>query len=208
MRLAKIICVVISIFSVLVVITINNSAAFKCFTYMTSTCRNGVVTKWNKHNIGENLKQWVKSVSIEKIDEKTAELWTQTQDDHKRGNHCKTTTTRWKEVFPDMDPELYSPFITILGKITHQDDGKNWEPRQRKFIGPIWATINDPYEWKVDQKEGGTPGLSENSTLHNGFYYGTLNNEDMKIGTKLQEFKYFSTRPQHFFHPEFRTYLY
>ena len=184
MRLPKVSCAVISTFSVLIVIAINNSVAFKCFTYMTSTCRNDVITKWNKNNIGQNLKQWVKSVSIEKIDEKTAELWSQTQDYHKGGKHCKTITTRWNDVFPDTDPELYSPNITILGKVTHRDDGKNWEPRQRKFIGPIWATINDQYEWYIDDKDGQTSGLSNGSKLHNGFYYGILNNEHMKIGRK------------------------
>ena len=196
MRSTKISSVAISIFSVLIVFKFNNSVAFTCFTYMTSTCRNDVVTKWNQQNIGENLKQWIKSVSIEKIDKKTAELWNQTQQHHMRGKHCKTVTTKWNEVFPDMDPELFSPNITILGKVPHEDDGKNWEPRERKFIGPIWATINDQYEWYVDDKLGQTSGLSEGSMLHNGVYYGILNNEDLKIGTKLEKLHIISIRLQ------------
>ena len=157
---------------------------------MTSTCPNDVVSKWNKDNVGKNLKEWVRSISIEKVYKKNFKLSGENQHGYNKGKHCKTVTISRNKVFSKFDPDLYSPNITILGKVTHDDDGKNWEPTNRTFYGPVWATINDPYEWYINEKEGEISGLNQKAKLHNGFYYGVLNNKHMKIGTQVQTFKY------------------
>ena len=172
----------IAIFKLFIIscMEINIISTFECFTYMASTCRNNVVTKWNNQNIGRNLKEWIKSVSVEKIDEHSALLW-KDQEHHSRGNHCKTITIKKNDFFSSMAPEIYSSNVTILGKIHHSDKGNDWEPKERQFVGPVWATINDQAEWYIDEMEGVVSALSQEAKLHNGFYYGILDNEYMKI---------------------------
>ena len=152
---------------------------------MTSTCPNNVVTGWNKNDIGKSLKLWITSVSIEKVDLHTAIFW-KNQPYQYRGKHCKTISIKKNDIFTNMVPDTFSSNITILGKVTHDDDGKDFEPKERNFIGPIWATINDQFEWYIGDKEGDTSGLSRNATLHNGLYYGILNNEQMTIGMQIK----------------------
>ena len=163
-------------------IEINPASTFECFTYMNSTCRNNVVGKWNKQHVGRNLKEWIKSVSVEKLDENTALSW---KHQGTRGKHCKTITIKKNDFFSSMAPRIYSSNVTILGKIYHDDEGKDWEPEQRRFFGPVWATINDQVEWYIDEKEGVVSGISEDARLHNGFYYGILDNKYMKIRKQL-----------------------
>ena len=129
----------VKIFLTFIVNWSANSDEFECFTYITSTCSNNVVSKWNKDDVGKSLQQWVKSISIKKLHKKTFDFGDENQQDHSKGKHCKTVTITRNDTFSKFDPDLYSSKITILGKVTHDDDGKNWYPTSRTFYGPIWA---------------------------------------------------------------------
>ena len=99
---------------------------------------------------------------------------------HITGKHCKTIVAQKNEYFYNYVPEFYSRNITILGKLSHDDNGNNSE--RKKFVGPVWADINDQNEWNINQTEEAISRLSEKAVFHNGLYYGVLDNEIMKIG--------------------------
>jgi len=84
-----------------------------------------------------------------------------------------------------MAHEIYSPNITMFGKVAHNDDGKDWQPSQRVFVGPIWATLNDQFEWIVENENGMKAMLSTEALIHNGLYYGTIDNDDLNLGTDM-----------------------
>ena len=147
-------------------------SGFKCFTTMSSTCPKNVITSWNTNdNMADNLMKWIKSVTFE-----------QTSKNEASGKHCKTITIKENDFFSQMAPEIYSPNITMFGKVSHNDDGKNWQPSQRVFVGPIWATLNDQFEWIVENENGMKAMLSTEALIHNGLYYGTIDNDDLNLG--------------------------
>ena len=159
----------------------DKTTSFECLTDVYSDCPNNKITKWNQRNIGENLKNWLKSVNVVRLNETEAELWHE-RDIDDRGKHCKTLVVKRFEYFHQHLPEIFSPNITILGKLEHAQ--ARWYPARVKFHGPVWADINDQMEWYIDDKAApdAISGLSEGALLHNGMYYGTLNNEKMAIG--------------------------
>ena len=163
---------------VVLYIKISLVSSLECYTYMTSTCQNNIITKWNRKNVGKILKEWITSVSIEHRNDSAAMNWTN-QESYSRGKHCKKIAVKRNKFFYKFAPEIYSPSIKILGKLSHEDDGKNL--LRKKFVGPVWADINDQNEWVIN-RERATFGLSKDAVLHNGLYYGILNNEHMKIG--------------------------
>ena len=171
----------------ILLLVIDVASSFECFTSITSTCDNNVVTAWNKRNVFKQLKTWIKSVRINRINESHPNSL-ENDRYNTQGRNCKTISVKKNDIFTSMAPEMFSDDITILGKVTHDDDGKSWTPKQRKFVGPIWATVNDQFEWYIDgvhlEGTGETSKLIEGARMHNGFYYGTLDNEQMKIGNK------------------------
>ena len=56
-----------------------------------------------------------------------------------------------------------------------------------KTIGPIWADMHNGHEWNIKQ----TPGkhlsahVSSEALFGNGLYYGTLNNDQLRLGTSI-----------------------
>ena len=176
-------CSIIVVYSVVsLYIQITIVATFECLTFMNSTCPNNVLTEWNNLNVGKNLKEWIQSVTVEILDQNTALAWKLLST---RGNHCKTISITRYDYFAQFDPELYSSNVTILGKIDPNDDGQDWFPYERQFVGPIWAAINDPWEWYIHEEDKVISGLVDDATLHNGFYYGILNNEYLRIGKSI-----------------------
>ena len=170
--------------SLLLYIKISVVSTFECLTYMTSTCQNDKITKWNTKNIAKHLKEWIRSVSVEDIND-SREVNSKNQEIYNRGKYCKTIAVKRNEYFYRYAPEVYSPNITILGKLSHEDCGNN--SLQKIFVGPVWADINHQDEWRTKddkdgRREGVISGLSNDALLHNGLYYGILNNGNMKIG--------------------------
>ena len=100
------------------------------------------------------------------------------------GNNCKTLSITENHVFLNMDPETYAPEGVILGKVVQGDDDEiSLSLKERKFVGPVWATLNDLFDWDTDIKEGSIKSLKAGThKLHNGLYYGALNNAQLKIG--------------------------
>ena len=136
-----------------------------------------MVTEWNTRDIGKILTNWFKSISIENNKKECVMIAS-------IGNNCKTLSITENHVFLNMDPETYAPEGVTLGKVLHDDDGGiSLSPKERKFVGPVWATLNDLFDWDTDIKEGTIHSLkAERHRLYNGIYYGALNNTQMKIG--------------------------
>ena len=148
---------------------------FQCRTYMTSTCPNFEITKWNTKNVGKNLKEWIKSVSIE---------W-KSQQHLPSGRHCKAFVVKKNSFFYQYAPDVISPNIIILGKLMHDNEVGN--TKTPKLYGPVWADVNNQAEWSIIQHgQGITARLSLEAVLRNGLYYGVLNNNQMKIGNCIQ----------------------
>ena len=168
------------IFKVLVWISFSIEAisSFNCYTFINSTCSYDMVTEWNTKDIGKILTNWFKSISIENYKKDAATT------KNLNGINCKTLSLTENHVFLNMDPETYSPEGVTLGKVLHDDDdGISLSPKERKFVGPVWATLNDLFDWDTDIKEGSIKSLKAGThKLHNGLYYGALNNAQMKIG--------------------------
>ena len=140
---------------------------------MTSTCPDNVVTSWNTNDkISDNLMKWIKGVTFHKPGKDVA-----------NGKHCKTISTKKNDFFSLMAREIYSPNVNILGKVAHHDDDKDREPSRRKFVGPIWATMNDQFEWIFENNKQNKleAKLSTEALLHNGLYYGTLDNDVLSL---------------------------
>ena len=156
-------------------ICIFRVSGFTCYTRMISTCPDNVITSWNTDRyISDNLKAWFKTLTFQKT----------TPINYANGKHCKTITIKKNDYFSQMAPEIYSPNITILGKINHADNGKDWNPKRRDFVGPVWVTINDQFEWKLDDVLGNSIKISSElkTLMHNGIYYGTIDNDELNIG--------------------------
>ena len=139
-----------------------------------------MVTEWNTRDIGKILTNWFKSISIENNKKECVMIAS-------IGNNCKTLSITENHVFLNMDSETYAPEGVTLGKVLHdddKDDGKiSLNTKERKFVGPVWATLNDLFDWDTDIKEGAVHSLkAEPHRLHNGLYHGVLNNTQMRIG--------------------------
>ena len=111
------------------------------------------------------------------------------------GKYCKTIAITKNDIYTDMVPELFSNDVsdendyyrnTILGKTNQTDDGEDLKPNERRFAGPVWALISDQYEWNIGGADTSSTrkakSLFDGTKLHNGFYYGNINNDLMKIG--------------------------
>ena len=164
---------------------VSNSTTFDCFTNLKSVCPNNVLTQWNKRQVGESLKLWIKSVSLEKLGNHSATFW-KNQGHEFRGQHCKSFSITKNKYHLDRNPGLYSTNVTRFGKVTHDDDGSDFEFQERKYVGPVWFTINDPFEWNFDHTEGGVSGLAKNATIHNGIYYIGTGHESLGIGKSAE----------------------
>ena len=184
LRAMKSYLAIISQFLIHLNVGIGIASPLNCLTYATSTCPNNVVTAWNKKDIGKSLALWIRSVHIDKIDQDTATYWNNQVYPY-RGKHCKTITIKRNEYFANMVPYMFTPHITILGKVAHDDDGKDFQPKTRKFLGPIWASMNDKEGELYKNNIGDIFGYSKDAELRNGLYYGILNNEKMTLGMHI-----------------------
>ena len=68
---------------------LKNPSQLPCRVNMTSTCLNYKITKWNQKNIGNELKEWIRSITIKW---KYNEFLTS-------GNHCKVFTKLENDAF-------------------------------------------------------------------------------------------------------------
>ena len=59
--------------------SLNDLKSPQCRTNMTSLCPNYAITKWNRKDVSQSLKKWIRSVSIEWNVDKFAP----------GGRHCK-----------------------------------------------------------------------------------------------------------------------
>ena len=184
MSLSFMLAISIVFILLLVQIVVYRVSGFVCYTRMTSTCPDNVITPWNANkHVPDNLLQWIKSVTVEVLTKNVAV-----------GKHCKTITVKKSDFFSKLEWNVYSPNVTILGKVNDKDVGADINPKQRAFIGPIWATINDQFEWKLENpwKNVAKAKLDTKAVLHNGLYYGAIDNDEMRIGKwQLSIFQYF-----------------
>ena len=137
-------------------------------TTFTTRCADNVVSKWNKKNVGENLREWMKSITIS--ESSSAGL----------DGIRKSVVLVSNEVHAKYLPEVLSPHVVIIGKLNQENDvnGQN----HQQFVGPIWADMNSQREWHMNETNGEVLGISKDALFHNGLYYGTLTNSHKKIG--------------------------
>ena len=150
---------------------------------MTSSCKNSEITKWNKKNVGQHIKQWIKSVVIEHF----------TNGQPSNEAHCKAFVMKEMPFFSKFDPAIISSYGVIFGNTLHgrsaefneesNEANSNSSSMKVHFDGPVWADLNNDYEWIIeDFQTKMTAKLSPDAILRNGLYYGELNNDEMKIG--------------------------
>ena len=89
--------------------TYSRASSSVCIDNFNSTCYNLGTTKWNKDNIGENLKLWIQSV----------QEFPATRHEHKTVLNYNTRVKRHPR----------SNILTFIGKV---------ECSTEKFVGPIW----------------------------------------------------------------------
>ena len=175
-----IICIVI-LFIVTLCPSFCISASTKCHTFMTSTCKDNDITNWNTNNIGKHIKRWIKSIIFEyrKNEQSSGE------------SNCKALIMKEMPFFSNFAPDVISRYGVVIGNILPKSfesynkifDGEPSPTMTIQFQGPIWADLNNHFEWKVESdQEKITARLSLDSILRNGLYYGVLNNNEMKLG--------------------------
>jgi len=77
-------------------------SGFKCFTTMSSTCPNNLITLWNTNNeMSDNLMKWIKSVTFE-----------QTSENKASGKHCKTIAIKENHSFP----KWHTKYILLISQ--------------------------------------------------------------------------------------------
>ena len=151
----------------------SDTSTIKCNLKMTSTCPEYIKTKWNRKNVGINLKEWFKSIRIDGKAEKY----------DVSGRHCKVIFVQEYRFFPEFLPGFLSPQTVILGKPAPQY--KSLYTLSTKLYGPVWVDINNREEWVIDIHKNNQQmhaALAEGAVLRNGIYYGVLNNDQVKIG--------------------------
>ena len=159
---------------------LKNPSQLPCRVNMTSTCLNYEITKWDQKNIGNKLKEWIRSISIEW---KYNEFLTS-------GNHCKVFTKLENDAFEKYAPGAYDPYIIMIGKDASnfaKSKDENYRSIENttkpKLHGPTWADLNNGYEWIINETpEGISIRLSDDAILGNGLYYGLLHGDHMKLG--------------------------
>ena len=151
----------------------NKLGDSQCTNQMTSICLDNKVTKWNRENVGYELKQWIKSVSFEL-----------NPSNYKIGeeNNCKQLFCTKNDFFHRYGPDAISDQVMIFGNLNHHQ--KTYFGENIEFKGPVWADLNNPDDWKIMEFSRGVfqIKLHQNASLRNGLYYGKLNNEELRIG--------------------------
>ena len=155
--------------------------AAQCYSFLLSTCPNNNISAWNTKDVGENLKEWIKSLAFEQLGgSETTSLSYGVLNDG--GRHCKIIVQTPYDFHYKHSPEVYSSYTTLLGKLKHNEDGSE-DTKRKKFYGPVWADINDQHEWITrDQPQRRFVAISKHALLHNGLYYGILGNENIQLG--------------------------
>ena len=147
---------------------------------MNSICPNDKITKWNKKNVGKNLKEWLRSISIEwKYNEYSI-----------GGNGCKVFSKIRHDTFEMYAPGAYDPHIIMFGKdestfsVSNDEQiRRNKNTTKHKLRGPIWADLNNSYQWIINKTlHGVSVRLSDMAVLANGLYYGYLSGDGIQLG--------------------------
>ena len=165
------------------VVTISSkfeqNGQFRCRTEIKSSCQNDYVSKWNRKNVSNELKKWIRSISVE---------WNADRFTTDNGRLCKFFTMIPNYFFHKFAPDATSPDVMMIGKIKPPSmTSHNQKP---KTIGPIWADMHNGHEWNIKQ----TPGkhlsahISSEALFGNGSYYGILNNDQLRLGTTIKFF--------------------
>ena len=139
--------------------TITSSS--RCSNNITSTCPNYEITNWNKKNIGQNIKEWIKSLRIE---------WNP-QVPSFGDRQCNTFLIKKHTFFHNYGPDKIPDASMFLGKVMHANELT------------VWADLNNREEWIITQNlRKASARLHKKAVLKNGLYYGILNNNQIKLG--------------------------
>ena len=151
----------------------------RCRTEIKSSCKNNYISKWNRKNVGLQLKKWMRSISVE---------WNVDRFATDNGRHCKLFSMKPNYFFHKFAPDATSPDVMMIGKIEPPNLTSHYQ--RPRIFGPIWADMHNGHEWNIKQ----TPGkhlsahVSSDAMFGNGLYYGKLNNDQLRLGTSMKFF--------------------
>ena len=153
---------------------VDENRQIQCRTEIKSICPNIGISKWNKKNVGRQLKKWITSVSVE---------WTFDKFTPTDADHCKLFTMKPNYFFHKFAPDATSPDVMMIGKIVPPDKTSHYQ--RPKLVGPIWADMHNGHEWNINEEPGKhlSARISEDALFGNGLYYGILNNDQLRLGT-------------------------
>ena len=114
----------------------QNSKVQSCTTKIESVCSDSAVMRWNRNDIENNLRTWMKSLSFKLI-----------PNEYEIGNenNCKHLFVTKNDYFRRYGPDAISDQAMIFGNLyQHQ---KTISGETVKFDGPVWADLNNPDDW-------------------------------------------------------------
>ena len=156
----------------------NSVLSPQCRTHLKSSCPNYTITKWNKNDVSQNLKSWIRTIFIEWNIDKIVP----------GGRHCKMFVMKPNYFYHKYAPDATSPDVMIIAKIMPENNSDSNSNKRPKLYGPVWADIHNGHEWNIKE----TPGrqlsakVSSDALLANGLYYGVINNDQLKLGNNIE----------------------
>ena len=95
-------------------------------------------------------------------------------------NKCTNFFISENKVFHNYGTDAISDKVMLFGNTLRVK--KSNETTKVKFDGPVWMDLNNPAGWAITQHLRKVFKIEKKENLRNGFYYGELKNEDLKIG--------------------------
>ena len=149
----------------------------RCRTNLKSACPNYTITRWNRKNVSQNLKTWIRTLSIEWNVDKVVS----------GGIHCKMFVMKPNYFYHKYAPDATSPDIMMIAKILPENNRGSNNNKRPQLYGPVWADVHNGHEWSIKENPGRqiTAKVSSDALLANGLYYGVINNDRMKLGNNI-----------------------
>ena len=140
-----------------------------CSTILTSTCSGIGTSRWNKKDVEKELKEWITTIKFN-VNENSLE----------NENKCINFFISQNKVFHNYGTDAISDKVMLFGNTLRVKESN--ATTKVKFDGPVWMDLNNHAGWTITQHHRKAFKIEKKENLRNGFYYGELKNEDLKIG--------------------------
>ena len=171
----KILCSISFVVLSLMFSFLNRLDSKPCGTILISTCSGVGTSKWNKRDVEKELKKWITSIKF-KVNENFVES----------ENKCTNFFISENKIFHNYGTDAISDKVMLFGNTLRVK--KSHATTKVMFDGPVWADLNNPSGWSITQLHRMVFKIEKKENLRNGFYYGELKNEDLKIGNVKHAF--------------------